>query len=808
MLLSYISAAAIAQRSTSAASAVQISRATQIHIMRAEDERRWDDSLKKLLADTDAKVRKRAALAAGRIGNEAAVPALAEMLLTDRDNDVRQMAAFALGEIESPGGGYALVEVLKKRGDENTNVRARAVEALGKIVGAMISAPPSTDAATKAIDEDRLDILRATIVDALRFENGRRSMPDRLTVLLALTAVLRTKPDGVGKLVAEFLHYSDARIVADALNTLARLRLKDGNDQARDLLAKHKDPIVRANAARVLGATEDKGAFDVLLDRALHDSDLRVRVSAIRALGQLKDAKAGPPLLQKGILLSRAAGFVESPKSAADIGVPQCDAFIAKYESCVSNKVPESARGQYQIALEQWRVSWKKLADSPKTKAALAEACQQADSQQRMSLRQFGCGNDLNELLEIATSVGLVSQNTNDERTVEWLRTIRALDGGTFPPVEIAFARVAPQKYVMSTYDLPSKPAALANGLAEVATNKTGQALLDAGNKEAATNFIRSALKCPPITRISRTVPRIRPGMTVTVGARCQPLDEIRISDFLRAYAAFQPADLQEQVRARLSHKDVIVRSTAAELLGEQPPSEANTRALIDALPRAMRDADNDAALAILSALAKQKNQAANEAIKTALDSKDHLIRRRAVALLKANGVGDFSDRIGTVQTRNTDTDYRRAIARIGKKPTATVVTTKGSFTIEFLPDDAPLNVDNFIQLAKKGYFNGQTVPRVVPNFVVQAGDPRGDQNGGPGYTIRCEINEVQYERAAVGMALSGKDTGGSQWFVTHSPQPHLDGGYTVFGHVVRGMEVVDQIARGDRIIRVVVNER
>jgi cyclophilin family peptidyl-prolyl cis-trans isomerase len=221
-----------------------------------------------------------------------------------------------------------------------------------------------------------------------------------------------------------------------------------------------------------------------------------------------------------------------------------------------------------------------------------------------------------------------------------------------------------------------------------------------------------------------------------------------------------------------------------------------------------MRDADNDAALAILSALAKQKNDAANKAVKTALDSKDHLIRRRAVALLKANGVGDFSSRIGTVQTRNTDADYQRAIARIGKKPTATVTTTKGSFTIEFLPEDATLNVDNFIQLAKKGYFNGQTIPRVVPNFVVQAGDPRGDQNGGPGYTIRCEINEVPYERAAVGMALSGKDTGGSQWFVTHSPQPHLDGGYTVFGRVIRGMEVVDQIARGDRIVRVVVNER
>ena len=213
-------------------------------------------------------------------------------------------------------------------------------------------------------------------------------------------------------------------------------------------------------------------------------------------------------------------------------------------------------------------------------------------------------------------------------------------------------------------------------------------------------------------------------------------------------------------------------------------------------------------ASAVLGALAKQKTATANDAIKTALDSPNHLVRRRAVALLKTNGVGDFSDRIGTVRTKNTVPDYRRAMARIGRQVTATVVTNRGSFTIQFLPDEAPLTIDNFVQLAKRGYFNGQTIPRVVPNFVIQAGDPRGDQNGGPGYEIRCEINQELFERAVVGMALSGKDTGGSQWFVTHSPQPHLDGGYTIFGRVIRGMDVVDNIERGDVIRRIVVSER
>jgi cyclophilin family peptidyl-prolyl cis-trans isomerase len=265
---------------------------------------------------------------------------------------------------------------------------------------------------------------------------------------------------------------------------------------------------------------------------------------------------------------------------------------------------------------------------------------------------------------------------------------------------------------------------------------------------------------------------------------------------------------LAQVLRKQLTAKDVIARATAAELLGEVEPDESNARMLAEALPVAAHDELNDAALSILDSLARQKTSAANEAIKTMLDSPDALVRRRAAALLKVNGAGDFSQRAATVRTRsNTDADYGRALSRLGRSVRAVVSTEKGSFVIELLPDEAVLNVDNFVRLAQTNYFNNVTFHRVVPNFVVQGGDPRGDGNGGPGYQIRCEINEVPYDRGAVGMALSGKDTGGSQWFVTHSPQPHLDGGYTVFGRVVSGMDVVDRIARGDRILNVTITE-
>ncbi len=133
----------------------------------------------------------------------------------------------------------------------------------------------------------------------------------------------------------------------------------------------------------------------------------------------------------------------------------------------------------------------------------------------------------------------------------------------------------------------------------------------------------------------------------------------------------------------------------------------------------------------------------------------------------------------------------------------AFIDTDRGTIQIEFAVLDAPLTIDNFIALARRGFFNGLTFHRVVPDFVIQGGDPRGDGEGGPGYTVRNEINQQPYLRGTVGIALDWADTGGSQFFITHSPQPHLDAKYTVFGRVIAGMDVVDKIQQGDVIRRV-----
>ena len=133
---------------------------------------------------------------------------------------------------------------------------------------------------------------------------------------------------------------------------------------------------------------------------------------------------------------------------------------------------------------------------------------------------------------------------------------------------------------------------------------------------------------------------------------------------------------------------------------------------------------------------------------------------------------------------------------------------TGGEIRLEFYPQDAPKTVENFVVLAKKGFYNGLTFHRVVPDFVVQGGCPKGNGTGGPGYTIKAEFNTQKHLRGSVAMARSQHpDSAGSQFYICYRPTPHLDGSYTVFGRVVAGMEHVDRIKQGDRMTSVTIVE-
>jgi peptidyl-prolyl cis-trans isomerase B (cyclophilin B) len=139
----------------------------------------------------------------------------------------------------------------------------------------------------------------------------------------------------------------------------------------------------------------------------------------------------------------------------------------------------------------------------------------------------------------------------------------------------------------------------------------------------------------------------------------------------------------------------------------------------------------------------------------------------------------------------------------------ATIETNRGTVELELYPQHAPRTVNNFCFLAREGFYDGVKFHRVIPNFVVQGGDPTGSGSGGPGYRFEDEFrgNPLKHETGAISMANAGPNTNGSQFFITHSPQPHLDGRHTVFGKVIEGQSVVDAIRQGDVVKRVTIQE-
>lgn len=195
-----------------------------------------------------------------------------------------------------------------------------------------------------------------------------------------------------------------------------------------------------------------------------------------------------------------------------------------------------------------------------------------------------------------------------------------------------------------------------------------------------------------------------------------------------------------------------------------------------------------------------------NRIIQTALSDSNRAVRltaERVATVLKIAYAPSDTRYPSTITRENYLSVYPVSAAN----PMAEISTQKGTIKIELLRSAAPKAVANFIRLAKSGFYNGRVWHRVVPDFVVQDGCPRGDGWGGPGYEIRCEYNDLPYNTGSVGMATSGKDTGGSQYFICQSPQPHLNGRYTLFGNVVAGMDVVEKTEIGDSIKSVKIIE-
>ncbi len=287
--------------------------------------------------------------------------------------------------------------------------------------------------------------------------------------------------------------------------------------------------------------------------------------------------------------------------------------------------------------------------------------------------------------------------------------------------------------------------------------------------------------------------------------ARRDTAERVRSAAIAALGPMLDSAGVRDTVRAYLGDRSPAVRAAALGALAARASADdlplAMVRYAADTAPNA--HAVRSAALRLIAAAWRRDSARIDAGGRAQLSRlrppQDPLVRRSVTQVTP----------LAAWRERSAEPDMSRytAIAREWvhgpSVRTATMRTERGTITIELLAPDAPMTVHNFATLARSQYYSGTRFHRVIANFVAQDGDPTGTGSGGPGTSIRDELNRHRYARGAVGMALSGPDTGGSQYYLTLTPQPHLDGGYTVFGRVVQGLDVMDALLYGDRILSV-----
>jgi cyclophilin family peptidyl-prolyl cis-trans isomerase len=263
-----------------------------------------------------------------------------------------------------------------------------------------------------------------------------------------------------------------------------------------------------------------------------------------------------------------------------------------------------------------------------------------------------------------------------------------------------------------------------------------------------------------------------------------------------------------------LESKDFAIRATAADALGKTK-DQKYLQLLIKAYDSSQDPSEIEGRTAVLDALVDFHSSETLKVFEDALCDPEYTIRRHAIdGLKKIIGPAPFffQGKVidpeeflylkGKVSEKRMN-EYPFEFGAVLNPVEVTMKLEKGEVTIRLSQADAPLHTQNFLKLVSRHFYDGLRIHRVVPNFVIQGGDPRGDGWGGAGEVIHDQINMLMYKRGMVGMPIAGKDTGGSQFFITESRQPHLDGNYTIFGEVISGMDVVDSTEIGDKIISI-----
>jgi HEAT repeat protein/cyclophilin family peptidyl-prolyl cis-trans isomerase len=619
----------------------------------------------------------------------------------------------------------------------------------------------------------------------------------------------------------------EARVRRRAALAIGRVGLRDGIDPLVKLLG-DADPEVQYMAAFGLGLIGDQAAVTPLVS-ALADRSPIVQGGAAEALGLIGEVSAADAVGRLASQIVESGALAQTPGEDADArrDLP-ASAFRLAIYALVRLKAYDQLAAAVLDPSGQPKVRWWPVAyafqrvDDKRALGALLALAKDAHPYTR-AFAAKGLGG-LKDPSAVPTLLGLLGGG--DSAIV--IESVRALGRIADPSAAAALMKLVQAKDT-NPYARVEAVDALggmrAPGVSDVLLDSftdANPAIRAAALKSAARldpeQFVAilSGLDPDPVWSVRATIattlgtlpPDIGvPGLTAMLSDK----DRRVIPAVLEALVKLRPANAAALLTERLKDDDPGVRSAAALGLSEIKPPNGE-QALADAYQFGQRDGEYSARSAALAALSKYGAAAATPVLKTALADKDWAVRLRAAMLLKEIDPASAADLDREIRPAPTTAETATYEApRLTSPPVSTAAyldTDRGTIEIELAVLDAPLTVENFVTLARKGFFNGLSVHRVVADFVIQGGDPRGDGEGGPGYTIRDELSERPYLRGTVGMALDlWRDTGGSQFFITHSPQPHLDAKYTVFGRVIAGMDVVDQIQQGDIIRRVRVND-
>jgi cyclophilin family peptidyl-prolyl cis-trans isomerase/HEAT repeat protein len=615
----------------------------------------------------------------------------------------------------------------------------------------------------------------------------------------------------------------EARVRRRAALAIGRVGLREGVQPLISLQA-DQDPEVRQMAAFAIGLIGDASGRDALVT-ALSDPSPLVKGSAAEALGLIGDAAAADAIGRMAADLVAAGAVAQVPGEEDD---SRRDTPAAALRLAIFSLVRLKAYAPLaSVVLDQAgepRVRWWPVAfafqrlEDPRGKTALTALLRESHPYTR-AFAAKGLGG-LKDPSVLPLLVPLVS-GPDRMVAVEAIRAIGRLGGAAAGPALLALiqnSKADPYLRLEAVSAAASVPAASVPGLddslldtlADPSGPVRAAVLRTIAQRDAETfTTVLSGLDSDGDWSVRATLATILGTLTPQTGlprlkAMLEDPDQRVIPAVLGALARLKAPDAASVLQARLKADDPVVRAAAARGLAELKATDSSA-ALAQAYRDGQRDTTYIARAAALGALAELRTPDAVPLLTEALNDKDWAVRVRAAALLKPLDSSVDVEAKARPAPTSRQPDFYDA-SRLVSPPVSTqfyIDTDRGSVQFELAVLDAPLTVDNFVMLARRGFFDGLSFHRVVPAFVVQSGDPRGDGEGGPGYTIRDELNQRPYVRGTLGMALDWADTGGSQFFITQSPQPHLDAKYTVFGRVLSGMDVIDRIQPGDVIRRV-----